>query len=282
MSSLTNVISICDCPITDSIFNIKNALEEQSICRVRKIFAVRYCEPGKNEPTKKHVFIWVEWINTNASCAFTARLMHQGDKSIFKLDRWDQPICTQVDKYGNAIAHAHWTARPSSTEKFLEAEQLYGTRNDDKIWSKFISLGESAEDSDDVHERVEVAKAFAKADETKPSILDLPIPKLERYKQTIPEVNPSNATCGLSLLLPEEEEQDDDPPLNQASWSEILGFEIQEPEENWVFANHSSQLSRKELYQLGCGKIKCVGDFQPEFMPVNKEVSWPFPTNNSK
>jgi len=273
MSSLSNVISICDCPLSDSIFDIKNALEEPTICRVRKIFAVRYCEPGKEEPTKKHVFIWVQWINTNASCMFTARLMHQGEKDLFKLDRWDSPICTAVDKYGNAIAHAHWVVRLSSREKFLEAELLYGIRSDEQMWSKFISLGESEEVSDDEQEQLK------EVDEAEPSQqtdvqekteevpkLALPIPKLrrERADTNIPEHSK------LSLLLPDFEDNDEPPELDLAEWNEIFGFEIPTHEENIVFASHSSQLTRKELHQLSRGTIKCYGDLPPEFLPMEK------------
>jgi hypothetical protein len=263
---MQNVITISDCPITDSIFDIKNALEEPSICRVRKIFAVHINDIDEKEPPKKCVFIWVEWTNTNASWIFSAQLRDHGEKLIFKLDRWDQPICTQINKYGNAIAHAHWICRPSSREQFIEAELLHGNRNDYKIWSKFISLGESEEVSDNEQEEVELAE-----EET---VSIIPIPKLERQKPQLSEKKSNKAEgWGLSLILPEKEEQDyDEQSQVQASWSEILGFEIQEPEEN-------SSLSRKELYLLGCGKML---DLNPEFIPMNKEVSCPFPTNNFK
>jgi len=278
-----NVISICDCPISDSIFDIKNALEEPTICRVRKIFAVRYCEPGKDEPTKKHVFIWVEWTNTNAAWMFSARLNHQGEKSIFKLDRWDQPICTQVDKYGNAIAHAHWTCTPSSSKKFLEAELLYGNRSDEKIWSKFVSLGESEDISDDEQESEDISddeqEDLEDVVEAEPSLetiqleatMPLPIPKLVRQRadQNIPE--PSK----LFLLLPDPEDNDEPPELDLAGWNEIFGFEIPTIE-----STNSSQLSSKELHQLSCGTLKSYGDILPEFLPLEKSVLLPFPTNN--
>jgi len=272
MSINTNVISICDCNVSDSIFDIKNALEEPTICRVRKIYAVRYCEPGKEEPTKKLVFIWVEWTNTNASWMFSSRLNHQGEKALYKLDRWDQPICTARDKYGNAIAHAHWVVRPSSREKFIEAELLYGIRSNEQLWSKFISLGESEEVSDDEQEQLEVEEAEPSQEndvqektEEVPK-LALPIPKLrrERADTNIPE------HTKLSLLLPDPEDNDEPPELDLAGWNEIFGFEIPTLEEKIVFASHSSQLTRKELHQLSRGTLKCYGDLHPEFLQMEK------------
>jgi hypothetical protein len=72
---------------------------------------------------RKRVFICVEWTNTNASCIFTARLRHHLEEPVFKLDRWDQPMVTKIDEYGNATEHAHWVANPFSKKQFQQTVQ---------------------------------------------------------------------------------------------------------------------------------------------------------------
>ena len=265
-----NVITICDCPIKDSIFNIKKSLEESTICRVRKIFAVPYCEQGKNEPTKKRVYVWVEWGDTNAAWIFTARLNHHREEALFKLDNWDQPIVTARDEYGNPTQHAHWVVLPASKEKVWEDELYFRSRDSDN-WEKYLAQGESVYDTDE--ESAEPAKGteasgqtdqVEKTEETQKLVL--PIPKLIRQKAEIVENKSSNALGCLSLLLPDPQEEDDEPPeLDQNGWNEIFGFEIP-----MVAASHSSQLSRKELHQLSCGTLKCYGDLPPECIHMEK------------
>jgi hypothetical protein len=145
--------------LTDSIYDIKKALEESSICRVRKIFAACYNDDPdehatKSKPNKKVFYIWVKWNNTNASCMFTARLTHQGEHPLFKLDRWDQPIVLKRDEYGNAVEHAHWNVRRSSRFMVLEDESYYlGDRENKDRWQTYLAEGESAEDTDDEQEQ---------------------------------------------------------------------------------------------------------------------------------
>jgi hypothetical protein len=147
-----NVISISDCSITDSLYNIKNALEDPTICTVRKMFSVR-CSNGNNEPEKKRVYIWVKWTNTNAAWMFTARLNHHCEEPLFKLDRWDQPIVTKRDEYGNPTEHAHWIVRPSSRENFKLDEEHFGSRDNEEIWTRYLAPGETADDTDNEQEQ---------------------------------------------------------------------------------------------------------------------------------
>jgi hypothetical protein len=261
-----NVISICDCSITDSIFNIKKSLEEPTICRVRKIFAVPYCEQGENKPIKKRVYAWVEWGITNAACMFTARLNHHGEEVLFKLDNWDQPIVTAIDEYGNPTQHAHWVVNPVSKEKIWEDELYFGSR-DSENWEKYLAPGESIYDIDEEAEPAKEEKI-----EAVPSI-----PKLERNNPPVRQEKPANAGC-LSLFLPEPDQEEEEECVSPETDDELFRemFIFPEPQDNIVYANHSSQLSRKELHLLSCGKLKCYGDLHPEFMPINKEVTLHF------
>jgi hypothetical protein len=143
------VIIISSCRITDTLYNIKKSLEEPTICSVRKMFAVIYCDDGEKEATKKRVYIWVKWTNTNASWMFTSRLNHHLEEPLFEFDRWDQPIVTKRDEYGNPTQHAHWIVKPSSRENFKKDEEVFGSRHNEEIWSRYLAQGEVIDDTDD-------------------------------------------------------------------------------------------------------------------------------------
>ena len=99
-----NVIFISDCPITDSIFDIKKSLEEPTICRVQKMFSV----PNEYDAASKQVFILVEWGNTKASEKFSLQLRENYEKKLFKLDSWDLPISWRCMTCGVFMTKAAW------------------------------------------------------------------------------------------------------------------------------------------------------------------------------
>jgi hypothetical protein len=242
---MSNVILINNCPVTDSLYSIKNSLEESTICRVRKMFSMQYRDDNGTE--YKRVIICVEWTNTNASCMFTARLSHHLEEAVFKLDRWDQPIVTKIDEYGNATEHAHWVANPFSKKQFRQTELIFGSRHNEEIWQTYLAEGESADDTDEEQEQ----KQFP------------PMPQLKRCNAVTPEERIEDNTGGLSLNIPkpyEEEEDDYEPPeKNEAALRELFNFH--ESANNITPA----YLTNKELAQLSKGTYKCYGDLNPDF-----------------
>jgi hypothetical protein len=191
-----SIICIYDCPNEDSIFNIKHSLEEHSICRVQKIFATKYCESGNNKPSKKIIYIWVEWLNTNASGSFTTRLSHHGEASLFKLDRWNQPICTKRDEYGNEIEHKRWIVMPTSIQKFNEDEIKFGSRYNEEIWQIYLAPGDSSEDIDEEQEQILTLQPV------------LEIPQLNHNSPNSQMTPESNKEPVLTLSMPYPVEQD--------------------------------------------------------------------------
>jgi hypothetical protein len=213
--STENVICIRNCPLTDSIYNITKALEESSIARVRKIFAAKMREECNDEPIKKVVYIWVEWINTNASVMFTARLNHHREEALFKLDGWGQPIVTEIDEYGNPTRHDHWVVRPSSREAMQNDERLvFGNRENKEKWETYLAPAESAEDTDDEEEEEDETEKLQEEEELEE---EAPILTLQPVLLEIPELKhnspnsqltPEPPRKTLSLLMPEPDEED--------------------------------------------------------------------------
>jgi hypothetical protein len=251
--------------LTDSIYDIKNAFEESSICRVRKIFAA-CCndDPAEHalnsKPNKKFFYIWVEWTNTNASHMFTARLTHQGEHALFKQDRWGQPIVTERDEYGNPTEHAHWIVRRSSRFAVLEVEHYYlGDRENEEIWQTYLAEGESVEDTDDEEE--EEDENDDKKDDEEPeeqqeagTYMFPPMPQLKRANAVTAEE--IHADQILSLEVPwvdvEDEEECELPRNNEAELKKIFNFH----ESALVFPEPSADaLTRKELGQLSRGTL---------------------------
>ena len=156
-----DILRISSDNLSDSIYDIKNAFEESTICRVRKIFATCCNDdpdehPTQSKPNKKIFYIWVEWTNTNMSHMFTARLTHQGEHALFKQDRWGQPIVTERDEYGNATEHAHWIVRRSSRTLVQDDEEYYigvHREENEETWQTYLAEGESVEDTDDDEEQ---------------------------------------------------------------------------------------------------------------------------------
>jgi len=208
--SNSNVIYIRNCSIKDSIYDIQKALEESSIARVRKIFAAKMPEECNDEPTKQIFYICVEWINTNASCMFTARLNHHGEEALFKLDRWDQPIVTERDEYGNPTRHEHWVVRLSSRQMIKDDERFLGDRTNEKKWQTYLAPGESAEDTDDEEEE-ETEKLQEEEEEEAPILtlqpILLEIPEL-KHNSPNSQLTPEPPRKTLSLLMPEPNEED--------------------------------------------------------------------------
>ena len=240
------VICIRDCPIQDSIFNIKHSLEHHSICQVRKIFATKYWDSGNNEPSKKLVYIWVEWRNTNASGIFTTRLNHHGEASLFKLDRWDKPICTNIDDSGNEIAHENWTVTITSRENFIEDEIKFGTRDDEEIWQIYLAPGESFEDPDEEQEDEQQILTLRPV---------LEIPKLKRNSKILPTVEACNNPTVLSLFMTEEVEEEME-ILNKEENDAFIreNLNIVETQMDWSEYKKYA-LSKEELKKLSKGEI---------------------------
>jgi hypothetical protein len=266
-----DVISISDCDLTDSIYNIKNALEEPTICRVRKIFAIRYnSEPGEHptrtKPTKKCFYIWVEWDNTNASCIFSARLRHRGEKALFKLDRWDQLIVTKSDQYGNPTEHAHWIAKPSSRDALKNAESYYGSRDNEEIWTRYLAPGESAQDTDDEEDKNEGVEEEREEGEQLHLINPLPFPELNHNS---PILVPTPEPKHLSLFIPVADAY--------ASTTENDDF----IRENFVVIE-PEMFYEKSPHALSCEQLKklCKGQLDNDVY-VFKTTTITFPDGNS-
>ena len=240
--------------LTDSLYDIKNALEEPTICRVRKIFAA-CCNDDPNEhalnskPNKKVFYIWVEWTNTNASHMFTARLTHQGQHALFKQDRWGQPIVTERDEYGNPSEHAHWVVMRSSRFMVQEEETYYlGDRENEEVWQTYLAEGESAEDTDDEEQEQEQQEDEPQEDEPQEHQFP-PIPQLKRSTNV-------NALGGLSLEFPlpdvYQEEECEAPEINETALRKLFNF----PESSEVSVPTADSLTRKDLYKLSNGTFK--------------------------
>ena len=240
--------------LSDSIYDIKNALEESSICRVRKIFSA-CCNDDPEEhalnskPNKKVFYIWVEWTNTNASCMFTARLTHQGAHALFKLDRrWGQPIVTERDEYGNPSEHAHWVVRRSSRFMVQEEEHYYlGDRDNEEIWQTYLAEGESEEDTDDEQEEPEAEEPLLQLESP------LQIPEL---KHNSPVAVKTPAPKTLSLFMPSNEEelkQEPEPPATENDAFIRENFVLADP--GALFKKSPDSLSAEELNDLSKGII---------------------------
>ena len=247
--------------LSDSIYDIKNALEDSSICRVRKIFAAK-CNDDPEEhvlnskPNKKVFYIWVEWTNTNMSHMFTARLTHQGEHPLFKLDRkWGQPIVTERDEYGNPSEHAHWVVRRSSRFWVQDDEMYYlGLRSNEEVWQTYLAEGESAEDTDDEEEQEQVQEDEEEEDHFPP------MPQLKRANAVTAEEIIKDNILSLSIpwANPEEVEEEYEPPeANEAALKEIFTFH----ESALVFPEPSAEaLTRKQLEQLTRGILPTYND----------------------
>jgi hypothetical protein len=276
-----DILRISSDNLTDSIYDIKNAFEESSICRVRKIFAA-CCndDPAEHaltsEPNKKVFYIWVEWTNTNMSHMFTARLTHQGEHALFKQDRWGQPIVTERDEYGNATEHAHWIVRRSSRFMVLEDENYYlGDRENEEIWQTYLAEGESVEDTDDEEEPEEDENDDKKDDEEEPQEPEEPEPEPQEpplhlenplsipvlnHNSPIPVPTPEPAKP-LSLFMPVNEEQPS-AEENDAFFRE--NFNIVETV-NDTGCENTNKLTKFQLEQLCRGEYIYQENFDANF-----------------
>jgi hypothetical protein len=282
-----DILRISSDNLTDSIYDIKNAFEESSICRVRKIFAA-CCndDPAEHaltsEPNKKVFYIWVEWTNTNASHMFTARLTHQGAHPLFKLDRrWGQPIVTERDEYGNPSEHAHWVVRYSSRFLVQEDEMYYlGLRSNEEVWQTYLADGETEEDTDDEEEDENDDK---KDDEQEPEDDEEPeepeddeepeepeepllhletplqIPEL-KHNSPIPVPTPEPAKP-LSIFMPVIEEQ---PSVEENDAFFRENFNIVETD-NDAGCENTNKLTKFQLEQLCRGEYIYNENFDTNF-----------------
>ena len=257
-----NDIIVINCSLTDSIYNIRKALEASSICRVRKIFATNLREECNDEPIKKIVYVWVEWDKTNAAWMFTARLMNHREEALFKLDRWDQPIVTERDEYGNPIRHDHWVVRPCSRVIVQDNERCYPNKRENKEkWETYLAQGESAEDTDEEEESETVLEEDEVVEgEKEEQVLSLE-PVLEipilNHNSPIPQLTPEPPRKTLTLFMPQPEAELDDPEAEQAKQLENDTF----MRENFNIVGEinlgecdSSALSKEELKKLSRGE----------------------------
>jgi hypothetical protein len=275
--SNSNVIYIRNCSIKDSIYDIKKALEESAICRVRKIFAAKMSEECNDEPTKQIFYVWVEWINTNASCMFTARLNHHGEEALFKLDGWGQPIVTEIDKYGNATRHAHWVVRLSSRQMVKDDERFLGDRTNEKKWQIYLSPGESAEDTDDEEEETEklqedVEEEIPVLTLHQPAVLEIPELKHNSpNSQSTPE--PPRKTLSLFMPEPDEEEEAEIEKISQEENDAFMRENFNIVEFEGLSQCDGSALSKEELKKLYRGEnININNEFYKlsDYSPVTK------------
>jgi len=263
-----DILRISSDNLSDSIYDIKNAFEESSICRVRKIFAA-CCndDPAEHalnsEPNKKVFYIWVEWTNTNVSHMFTARLTHQGAHALFKLDRrWGQPIVTERDEYGNPSEHAHWVVRRSSRFLVQEDEMYYlGLRSNEEVWQTYLAEGESVEDTDDEEEDENDDKKDDEQEQVQEEEDHFPpMPQLKRANAVTAEEIHADQILSLSIpWAPYEEEQEEyEPPeANESALKEIFTFH----ESALVFPEPSAEaLTRKQLEGLTRGILPTYND----------------------
>jgi hypothetical protein len=263
-----DILRISSDNLSDSIYDIKNAFEESTICRVRKIFATCCNDepdehPTRSKPNKKIFYIWAEWTNTNMSHMFTARLTHQGEHALFKQDKWGQPIVTKRDEYGNATEHAHWIVRRSSRFMVLEDENYYlGDRENEEVWQTYLAEGESVEDTDD--EKEEDENDDKKDDEEEPEPVlqlenPLSIPVLN-HNSPIPVPTPEPAKP-LSLFIPLNEEQPS-AEENDAFFRE--NFNIVETD-NDTGCETTNKLTKFQLEQLCRGEYIYQENFDTNF-----------------
>ena len=270
-----DILRISSDNLSDSIYDIKNAFEESSICRVRKIFAA-CCndDPAEHalnsEPNKKVFYIWVEWTNTNASHMFTARLTHQGAHALFKLDRrWGQPIVTERDEYGNPSEHAHWVVRRSSRFLVQEDEMYYlGLRTNEEIWQTYLAEGETEEDTDNEEEEDENDD---KKDDEEPEepeepeelVLQLENPlSIPELKHNSPILVPTPEPAKpLSLFMPANEEQ---PSVEENDAFFRENFNIVETE-NDTGCENTNKLTKFQLEQLCRGEYIYNENFDTNF-----------------
>jgi len=280
MQVQNDILRISSDNLSDSIYDIKNALEDPTICRVRKIFATCCNDdpdehPTRSKPNKKIFYIWVEWTNTNMSHMFTARLTHQGEHALFKQDRWGHPIVTERDEYGNATEHAHWIVRRSSRSIVQDDEELYigvHREEDEEVWQTYLAEGESVEDTDNEEEPEEDENDDKKDDEEEPEDEEeeyIQDQELEQHESTLSleEVIPIGElkrsspihlgdNSQLSLLMPVEED-------NDAEIRELFNVIESDGEKN------ESALSKFQLEQLARGHLQNTEDVVPDLFTSN-------------
>jgi hypothetical protein len=105
------ILTIKRCPYEDNLSSIQYALEEQEICKVKKLYSSTYCV--KNSIRYKIVFLFVEWYNTKPSADFYSNLMYNLSEQIYK------PNSIQT-----------WSFEPSGEEELEKWEQMVGYRNE--------------------------------------------------------------------------------------------------------------------------------------------------------
>ena len=271
-----DILRISSNNLSDSIYDIKTALEESAICRVRKIFAA-CCNDDPEEhalnskPNKKVFYIWVEWTNTNASHMFTARLTHQGAHALFKLDRrWGQPIVTERDEYGNPSEHAHWVVRRSSRFLVQEDEMYYlGLRSNEEVWQTYLADGETEEDTDDEEEAQEPEEQEQEPEPEEPEepLLQLESPpQIPELKHNSPVAVKTPAPKTLSLFMPSNPEEPN-PEENDAFIRE--NFALADPDA--LFKKSANTLSAQELNDLSKGIL----DNNIEDFVFNTTITFP-------
>jgi hypothetical protein len=269
MQVQNDILRISSNNLSDSIYDIKNALEDPTICRVRKIFAT-CCNDDPDEhstrskPNKKIFYIWVEWTNTNMSHMFTARLTHQGEHALFKQDKWGHPIVTERDEYGNATEHAHWIVRRSSRSIVQDDEELYigvHREEDEEVWQTYLAEGETVEDTDDEEEEEEDDQKDDEQEQVQEEEDHFPpMPQLKRANAVTAEEIHADQILSLSIpWAPYEEEQEEyEPPeANESALKEIFTFH----ESALVFPEPSAEaLTRKQLEGLTRGILPTYND----------------------
>jgi hypothetical protein len=109
---------------------IKYSLEYHGICEVSRIYSGIFKDGTE---MKKAVFLRIKLLGTQAASNFEARLMHNWEEKVYKLDRWEQPIVTKVDEYGNPIQYQKWIVKPAKYQEITEWK--HNIEGEFTVWS---------------------------------------------------------------------------------------------------------------------------------------------------
>ena len=176
-----SMLLITYCSIFESPYQIKNSLEYNGICEVTRMYSGIFKD---GDERKKVVFLRIKWLGTQASVSFKASLIHNWGAKVYKLDRWEQPIVTKVDEYGNAIQYEKWIVEPTRYQKISEWKN--NIEGEFTVWSH--PEHEDDPDEDEVEPEPEL-EDYEEEEEQEP------FPELVRCNAVVPSE-------GLSLEFP--------------------------------------------------------------------------------
>ena len=175
------MLIMTNCLITEFGYEIKKSLECHGICEVTRIYSGIFKD---GDERKKVMFLRIKWLGNQESVSFKARLIHNWEEKVYKLDRWEQPIVTKVDEYGNPIQYQKWIVRPAKYQEITEWKNII--EGEFSVWSH--PEHEDDPDEDEVEPEPEL-EDYEEEEEQEP------FPELKRCDSVIPGE-------GLSLEFP--------------------------------------------------------------------------------